>query len=946
MESNEFFPGMKQFYASTLDKQKSITRQYTDIFSSTLNLFEFALQVFIISTIRVYEDRLVKEGDEYKKKTKPILDTLKTRFVAPSLGTLITLAKSCYYLIDDTAPRELILMKKGLETSLTLGTISKYLTDLRAIFEILEETKEDTPKIIYNPTTKKSLLSIINEFVSFRNESAHLLTIGTIIEDNANQLNIKLESWIISFDQLIKSLTSILSNQFKYKSIDKILTENQEKILLLSIRTFSSGLFNDSTEKMKLDDWYEYQWNEKLQIVFTYEEGEVKEYDLFPFITFNNDRLFYYKKTRTSGYHYFSLADSKTLTIKSKKKFSRAIFNSFSSGNSQALFWTEIAPVISPTSKIKANIPNQGSSQFIGRKKQISKIKEEIIEIPNQNGILYGPGGVGKTALLIELSQQLFNQTETNNILYDNIIWVSAKSNFYNWEQNSTITSLQQFESLINILQIILRFFDYEDVDEYNESELKEMVFEILTDNKVILVLDNFETISKSETNKIIDFFGSAVKKHLKHLPHNFKVIITSRELIPSGYYQIKLEGLELKESNQLIKSIYEKYKDSHAELTEDQCKLIHDATSGIPIVIKHCLGQMFEFQIPLTDILNKLSEASNEVIKFSFSEVLSQLKRDECYLQILILLDIINEPISARQIGVILEISNTIICNHIPKLLNFLCIDKLNVGIEEKYRISNQIGLLAKSITKENKDIANEIRKKIANNLTIEKRMDYAFEELEIIEIFNGYVDARDYTYAEHFLNAEMNKRPNSQLLKFHYAIFLRDRKKDFKRAIEILEKLDSEISRLLKKDANILIALVSTYSLLEYPDFEKADRCCNELLNINQDKQFSLFVGEFYISWSSILKNSRELDPIKEIYRKSKVKELAGKGISLLEGIKEETNTHKYQHVIAQAYFNQWNTEKTIEHLKRAIDLAQNDFASQNRYERFLETVKQYLD
>ncbi len=221
---------------------------------------------------------------------------------------------------------------------------------------------------------------------------------------------------------------------------------------------------------------------------------------------------------------------------------------------------------------------------------------------------------------------------------------------------------------------------------------------------------------------------------------------------------------------------------------------------------------------------------------------------------------------------------------------------------------------------------------------------MDYAVEELEIIEIFNGYIEGRDFAYAEYFLKGEINKRPNSHLLRFHYALYLRDRKKEFSQSILLLEALDSEISRSGKRDANVLLALVSTYTILSFPNYEKANALCAELLKIAHNDTISLFVGEFLINWSNALKNKREIDPIDDVKRKNKIKELAKKGIQLINNIDSQNNSHKNEYFLAMAYFNQWNTVKAKEHIVRAITFSETDKVSLNTYEKFLATIEKF--
>lgn len=571
MTNQDFFPKMTTFVSRALNEGNP-TKRFNDIFHSTINLIELSLQIFIITTIRTYEEKFNNEDDLYRKKIKSISEILRDKYVAPSLGTQAALAKSCFYLIDNMAPIELIKMKKKLEETILMGSIAIYLGDLKKIFNSLEDSKENIANVIINENSKRTFLALINDFVAFRNESAHLVNIAKIIDDNELLSRLNLEAWKDSFGKIIGNLEPLLANRFRFKKIDKIFIENETRMVLIKNRDFFNGVFQEHYENIKLEDLHEDEWNGKTQILLSEQNGHKKALNIFPFILLKDDKLFFYKKTKASGYQYFSLIDDHIHTVKSKKKFNKYIFKTSSIANSQALFWTEVLPKSNPINNIKANIPSQGNTQFIGRKKQMNKIREEIIEIPNQNGILYGPGGVGKTALLIQLTNQLYNETNSDKALYENIIWVSAKSNFYHWEQNATISNPQQFESLENILQIVLRFFEYEDVNEYNLDELKELIFELLEENKILLVLDNFETVTKIETNRIINFFGSDVKKHLKLLPNNFKVILTSRELIPSGYYQIKLEGLETKESIQLMESIFERYKDSHKPLSIDQC--------------------------------------------------------------------------------------------------------------------------------------------------------------------------------------------------------------------------------------------------------------------------------------------------------------------------------------------------------------------------------------
>jgi len=939
------FPGSNDFLGQTFDTSRTEAKQFSELFSATINVIELSVQIFSVGVIRFYEDKLATDDVAYKKKAQPILKIISERFLAPSLGTNLELARGCFHMVDNTAPIELLEMKTKLEETITLGALGFYLDDLTHLYESLEDETELKPIIQNRDKSKKKFLAILNDFVPFRNDSAHLVNISKLIDDNHIRLNLNYENWKKGFEFLLEHLIPFLTLKYKLKTIGSILTENNIKMVSVNTWEFNGNKISTKQDKLKLEDWYDDQWEEQPSITLTRQDGSKRDVEIFPFLRIKDGKLYNYKKTTGSGYLYFCISDDKTLKQVSKKKFVRTLFKTSKATNAQTIFWSEVVPQINPQNSIKANIPSQGGPKFIGRKKKIATIRQEIIEIPNQNGIIYGPGGVGKTALLIELTHLLYSEPNAADVLYPNIIWISAKSNFYYWEQDATIDKPQQFESLENILQIILRFFDYEDVNEYSNEELKDLVFDLLDENKILLVLDNFETIAKNEISRIITFFEKDVKRHLRFKPTYFKVLITSRQQIPSGYYQIKLEGLDLKDSKQLMANIYENYKDGQQPLTNDQCNLIHEAAQGIPIVIKHCLGQIYEFSRPLADVISNLSNEQSEVIKFSYSELIAHLKKGKEFLQILLFLEIKNGPSSIRQIALTLELETLEISTRIPLLLSFQCIDQINIGIEQKYKISNQIGLLAKKLIGENPELTTSIRKKITANLTWEKRIDSEIEEWEIIEVFNSRIEARDYEYAEVFLNSEIQKRPGSLLLNLHKAIFLRDRRNNVNEAISILESINSEIGASGRKNLSIIVTLAQTYMKKEFPDFERGNECCKEILELADQEETIFFVGEFYIVWSSYMKNRKELDPFKEMERRTKVKKLAKQGITILTPLSTQFGNHRYHFLIAQAYFNQWDTINAKRFINRAIELAQTDPSALRKYEIFLASILKYI-
>ncbi|NVN96604.1 MAG: hypothetical protein HXX18_15140, partial [Bacteroidetes bacterium] len=446
--------------------------------------------------------------------------------------------------------------------------------------------------------------------------------------------------------------------------------------------------------------------------------------ELFPYFIIKDNSLCYYKRTTAIGYEYYDIANDRYEYIKTKRKFNHSIFKS-GLGDQQVLFWTEVLPENNSTSGIKANIPYEGNEYFIGRKKQIKKIIEEIIQIPNRDGILHGPGGFGKTALMRQLSKDLYNEIESENVLFNNIIWVSAKINYYNPIFDEIVIKEQQFDGLDKIFTVILKFFEYENVEEYEYEDKLDLVKQVFDDNKILLIVDNFETVSKKEQKNILDFFGNEIKRHLRKKPDNLKVIITSRESIPSGFHQIELEGLDLRESKQLMSSLFEKYKNVRYQLTEEQKNKIHEVTHGIPIMIIHIYGQLYEYHKPFDLILNNLSASGSKILMFSYAELFKSLEKDNDLVEILILLEYLNIPLLMRQIGEILAMEEKTLGNKLPMLISYQCLETINEGTNQKYCINKNIDLLIKNLIKEYPLVVKNIKAKIQKNYTHERQLD-----------------------------------------------------------------------------------------------------------------------------------------------------------------------------------------------------------------------------
>ncbi len=883
-----------------------------------------ALEIFSIVSIRCYESQITTGlPEKYAKKARSIKTVLSENFTFPNLKSFVELGRVCYHIVDRDAPQKLLDMKADMEKAEALGEIGNFLEDLQSLIP----PKPGTPIYIEKHKLNRNFLEFIApelaQYESFVVDELEGLLNAT--QDNVDYVT----RWQGSLVALMSRLDALFTNTLSLRLIENY--DPEQRTYIANTRMYKDNQVNVVQEPLHEEEDFERKATDMVL-------PEGKTIHLYPFLVIKDDRLYFYRKTKgEKGYIYDRVfGDWEHLEI-TKKKFNHAVFKT---GSQQDLYWTDVLPTINPINGIRANIP-EDRSKFIGRIKQKKIILEEILEIPNQNGILFGPGGIGKTALMLQLAKRLYEESNLDEIMYKNIIWISAKTDFYDYVFGAVEKRPAQYRSLDQILQAILEFFELSNLDEYSLEEKKYLTLETLKENKILLVLDNFETVPPEEVDKIVKFFDIEVKRELRKKPEYFKVIITSRRQIPCGFHQIELRGLDYKESVKLMDNLYEeKYENAASPMLEAQQKSIYETTKGIPIVIKHCFAKMFEYNEPLSFVLSSLDEAS-EIVQFSFHEILQQIEvkdKDKIRLRILILLELFNYPLTTSQIAKILQEQQIEIDRKISLLEDYQCLSRVYEEGYEKYRVNDEIKLLTRGLTQEHSDITKSIRNLITTNFSIEEQFNYTKEEAHLIEVFNNYLSQRDFLEAEKFIKDQIKEKQNSVILNYHYAKYLKERKRDMDQAISVLEKIRERSNN----NPKILLLLIDYYANQAIPNFDKgavyADQI--EVLDLNEDAKIEL--ARFYTHWSTSLKMKIGGDPFEERLRQNKYKELAVRALDILENT--STRDHAIYYLLAQCYFNSWDNKTALKMINKAIEVAekQGDF-SQVSYEKFKERISE---
>lgn len=280
-------------------------------------------------------------------------------------------------------------------------------------------------------------------------------------------------------------------------------------------------------------------------------------------------------------------------------------------------------------------LPEFDDTGFIGRENDRKSINKLLISNTRVISIV-GEGGVGKTALAQRCLYDILDicEGEVSESIYDIIIWVSLKTS------RLTSNGVDQIRNAIcsssGLFQKISKTLGAESIGDI-ESTLDE-ISEYMTEFKILLCIDNLETISSSE-----------VREFLANIPSQSKVIITTRIGLGEIEYRYKLDKLDDKPSIELMRnmsrllnldSLYKKKNEALIQL----CKRLYNN----PLLIKWYVLAVAAGKSP-ADLINKQGTSFKDALRFCFENLYDQLGEVETIA--ISVIACIHKPVSAVEL-------------------------------------------------------------------------------------------------------------------------------------------------------------------------------------------------------------------------------------------------------------------------------------------------------
>jgi LuxR family glucitol operon transcriptional activator len=194
-------------------------------------------------------------------------------------------------------------------------------------------------------------------------------------------------------------------------------------------------------------------------------------------------------------------------------------------------------PSPSPSSpRSRHNLPPRIYGELLGRKDDIDRVLTGL-ESRYPVITIEGFAGVGKTSLAVEVGYSCListDKTKVDTITFDFVVWVSAKD------------KPRQQRWFDDVLNTTARVMEYLAVTQLPKEQTEQKLLEIdslLRSHRVLLIIDNFETIK-----------DRSLMKWIERVPEPSKVLITSRRRQFPMSLPVDLEGLPEVEALELIR--------------------------------------------------------------------------------------------------------------------------------------------------------------------------------------------------------------------------------------------------------------------------------------------------------------------------------------------------------------------------------------------------------
>lgn len=388
---------------------------------------------------------------------------------------------------------------------------------------------------------------------------------------------------------------------------------------------------------------------------------------------------------------------------------------------------------------INNNLPAPSYSKFVMRSSEFNNIASNL---RNRSAILLvlSLGGMGKTSLVREIAAKCISMKDDFQDVpkFDTVIWISDSNN----PGQTNITTV--FDEIALTL-------GYKGIAKlaFNEKELE--ITSLLRHFKILLVIDNFETIK-----------DDALIQWLIKLPEPSKCIITSREynrFFRNNTSVIDLGGMNKDEARDFIKNKLDALGLVELQSRISEFEKLIEIAGGNPKALEMALGYIKYSSMSLKKVVDDLSAAKGDIFDDLFKRCWNLL--DESAKNVLMLMTMFPSGTEAYPLIRILEQSEVDFALVINKLnqLSLLTIKRDRLGIEPFYLLHSLVKLFALQKLKESDSFEKATRLKWLNYyLDYSSQIGFCWNDIDKLKLLDkeGLKEGIEYAIKWAFENSE----------------------------------------------------------------------------------------------------------------------------------------------------------------------------------------------
>jgi predicted transcriptional regulator len=306
---------------------------------------------------------------------------------------------------------------------------------------------------------------------------------------------------------------------------------------------------------------------------------------------------------------------------------------------------------------------------LIGRQREISELIKTMRNKRYPLIALVAPGGLGKTALLLQALYDTVHSPESVDWV-DQILYFSSKT-----ELLTTEGVIAQISSTATIDGICLSIASTLAEQESLDNLTFEDACNKFGKRRILLCLDNLETILRDDPNTFNSFYSN--------LPEEWRVIVTSRISLNSGN-TIPLKPLDSNGAQKLAREYL--LKCGGQRLSEDELENVVQACDSIPLAIRLTIDGFIAGK-PLNQ---GISKAKEQVLEFSYKNLIEALS--PMAYEVLECLFVTSEPISRANACLLLQRNVDDIAEAFSQLQGTSLVTRIQEITEESYILSSSV--------------------------------------------------------------------------------------------------------------------------------------------------------------------------------------------------------------------------------------------------------------